>query len=524
VPDGYATTRQAILQEANTQYINNRISTSRYNCCNFVPKTVFMQFRRLANVYFLVMSMLMYVGTEYPEIFTSPLSPGSTMAPLLVIVFLTCIKEGLEDLKRHRSDRTTNGRTQQVLNPAYAPTLQPRVLPDEEETEERKSTENMEDTASVSWLNLRVGQYVVVRDKEQLPADVVVLCSSNGDGCFIETANIDGETNLKIREVPMNILDLIATEKERRTGNNGNNGNNHGGSSKNNGDNSSSHLRSVSSSSNNGNSAEATYIDILRSTSGSIEFEAPNRSIHTFVGTLRMSLNGHDDGIEVTAPLSSNNFLLRGATLKNTGWIVGVVVYTGFDTKIMQNRYKVFPFSPKVYRYRYLGGRVAHLIPFVFFSFLFSLSFLSFFFVQRSRSARTKMSRMEVLVNKCIRLVLLTQLAITIVSMCLALYVNYYLYQNPPWYLFPTIGTESSVDSMDNSKIVWAFLCSVGQERPLIPCFLFCCISPFVQIHFVLHLLCCVYNPVLQRCFPKALLCSSLFSFCSTTLFRSVCT
>ena len=390
VPDGYATTRQAILQEANTQYINNRISTSRYNCCNFVPKTVFMQFRRLANVYFLVMSMLMYVGTEYPEIFTSPLSPGSTMAPLLVIVFLTCIKEGLEDLKRHRSDRTTNGRTQQVLNPAYAPTLQPRVLPDEEETEERKSTENMEDTASVSWLNLRVGQYVVVRDKEQLPADVVVLCSSNGDGCFIETANIDGETNLKIREVPMNILDLIATEKERRTGNNGNNGNNsknHGGSSKNNGDNSSSHLRSVSSSSNNGNSAEATYIDILRSTSGSIEFEAPNRSIHTFVGTLRMSLNGHDDGIEVTAPLSSNNFLLRGATLKNTGWIVGVVVYTGFDTKIMQNRYKVFPFFPKVYRYRYLRWprRTSNSFCVLFFSFL---SFFSLFLFRSTQSFR----------------------------------------------------------------------------------------------------------------------------------------
>jgi hypothetical protein len=104
---------------------------------------------------------------------------------------------------------------------------------------------------------------------------------------------------------------------------------------------------------------------------------------------------------------------------------------------------------------------------------------------------------MEVLVNKCIRLVLLTQLAITIVSMCLALYVNYYLYQNPPWYLFPTIGTESSVDSMDNSKIVWAFLCSVGQERPLIPCFLFCYVSPFVQIHFVLTLVVVLQHYVL---------------------------
>ena len=98
------------------------------------------------------------------------------------------------------------------------------------------------------------------------------------------------------------------------------------------------------------------------------------------------------------APLSSNNFLLRGSTLRNTGWIIGVVIYTGFDTKIMQN----------------------------------------------SRSARTKMSRMESLVNKCIKLVLFAQLIVVGISTGMAMYANYYLYQNPPWYLFPTVGDGDS--------------------------------------------------------------------------------
>ena len=69
-------TRLAHINSANEKYMDNRISTSRYNCFNFIPKTVFMQFRRVANVYFLIMSVLMWIGTYYPTLFSSPLSPG----------------------------------------------------------------------------------------------------------------------------------------------------------------------------------------------------------------------------------------------------------------------------------------------------------------------------------------------------------------------------------------------------------------------------------------------------------------
>ncbi|TNN73046.1 putative phospholipid-transporting ATPase IA [Liparis tanakae] len=61
-----------------------------------------------------------------------------------------------------------------------------------------------------------------------------------------------------------------------------------------------------------------------------MECESPNRHLYDFVGNLR--LDGHS-----TMPLGPDQILLRGAQLRNTQWIHGVVVYTGHDTKLMQN-------------------------------------------------------------------------------------------------------------------------------------------------------------------------------------------
>jgi phospholipid-transporting ATPase len=45
-----------------------------------------------------------------------------------------------------------------------------------------------------------VGDILRVTNEKPFPADIVLLSSSEPDGmCFIETANLDGETNLKIR-------------------------------------------------------------------------------------------------------------------------------------------------------------------------------------------------------------------------------------------------------------------------------------------------------------------------------------
>ena len=98
--------------------------------------------------------------------------------------------------------------------------------------------------------------------------------------CYIETSNLDGETNLKIRQG----LPLTSDIKD---------------------------------------------IESLMRLSGRIECESPNRHLYDFVGNIR--LDGHG-----TVPLGSDQILLRGAQLRNTQWVHGIVVYTGHDTKLMQ--------------------------------------------------------------------------------------------------------------------------------------------------------------------------------------------
>lgn len=46
---------------------------------------------------------------------------------------------------------------------------------------------------------VQVGDIVQVLDDEEIPCDLVVLSCDDPDGtCYITTANLDGETNLKV--------------------------------------------------------------------------------------------------------------------------------------------------------------------------------------------------------------------------------------------------------------------------------------------------------------------------------------
>uniref|UniRef100_A0A8C9VU73 Phospholipid-transporting ATPase n=1 Tax=Scleropages formosus TaxID=113540 RepID=A0A8C9VU73_SCLFO len=102
--------------------------------------------------------------------------------------------------------------------------------------------------------------------------------------CYIETSNLDGETNLKIRQGLPLTANLQSTEE-------------------------------------------------LMGLSGRLECEGPNRHLYDFTGTLRLDNQN-------PAPLGPDQVLLRGAQLRNTQWVVGIVVYTGHDSKLMQNSTK----------------------------------------------------------------------------------------------------------------------------------------------------------------------------------------
>uniref|UniRef100_A0AAQ4RD14 Phospholipid-transporting ATPase n=1 Tax=Gasterosteus aculeatus aculeatus TaxID=481459 RepID=A0AAQ4RD14_GASAC len=226
-------------------------STAKYNVLTFLPRFLYSQFRRAANAFFLFIALLQQI----PDV--SPTGRWTTLVPLLFILVVAAVKEFIEDLVRSYSI------------PSLMFVSNPSLL--------RNGAWEI-----VHWEKVAVGEVVRAANGDHLPADLVILSSSEPQGmCYIETSNLDGETNLKIRQG----LQMTADIKD---------------------------------------------IDSLMRISGRMECESPNRHLYEFVGNIRM--NGHS-----TMSLGPDQILLRGAQLRNTQWVHGVVVYTGHDTKLMQN-------------------------------------------------------------------------------------------------------------------------------------------------------------------------------------------
>ncbi|EDV25711.1 uncharacterized protein TRIADDRAFT_56098 [Trichoplax adhaerens] len=159
-------TTKTILTEE--KFPDNTIVTSRYTIWNFIPKNLFEQFGRIANFYFLCIAVVQL------SLRNSPVSPVTSVAPLLFVVTITAIKQAYEDWLRHKSDNKVNNRSIEVVRDG---TLK-----------------------GVPSRNVAVGDVVRVSNEQELPCDLVLLSSSEVDGsCYIMTMNLDGETNLKPR-------------------------------------------------------------------------------------------------------------------------------------------------------------------------------------------------------------------------------------------------------------------------------------------------------------------------------------
>ncbi|TKY58773.1 Phospholipid-transporting ATPase 3 [Spatholobus suberectus] len=241
-------------REANLpiRFKGNSISTTKYNFFTFLPKGLFEQFRRVANLYFLTISILSTTPI-------SPVSPITNVLPLSLVLLVSLIKEAFEDWKRFQNDMAINNNTIDVL-------------------QDQK-------WESLPWKKLQVGDIVKIKQDGFFPADLLFLASTNADGvCYIETANLDGETNLKIRKALEKTWDYVTPEKASEF-------------------------------------------------KGEIQCEQPNNSLYTFTGNLITQ--------KQTLPLTPNQILLRGCSLRNTEYIVGVVIFTGHETKVMMNTMNV---------------------------------------------------------------------------------------------------------------------------------------------------------------------------------------
>lgn len=399
-------------------FSRNKIRTAKYTPLSFIPKNLYFQFQQVANVYFLFIIIL----TASSPIFGAT-NPGLSAVPLIVILIITAIKDGIEDFRRtvldnelnnspiHRlvgfnnvntaedhvslwrrfkkantraivwvwskfksrkskksdgpikayAERATGGRPsadtrrtsvfsdrlslqatrsqpeaegmemtpvpspygspEKRLESGYSDHMAAPTNPFEEgEYPERhlpvpsalKSSKpqppkrfygniinNTHETNGEArfkkdfWKNVQVGDFVRLYNEEQVPADIVVLATSDPDGaCYVETKNLDGETNLKVRQA------LHCGRKVKRAR------------------------------------------DCERSEFW-IESEAPHANLYNYSGAARWNQRDPKDPsaplTEMAEPVSINNLLLRGCSIRNTEWVLGVVAFTGAETKIMLN-------------------------------------------------------------------------------------------------------------------------------------------------------------------------------------------
>ena len=241
----------------------NRIDTSKYKLYNFLAKILMEQFSRLANIYFLIIAVLQSVK----ELSYSGGNP-IILLPLSFVIILNGLKDLYEDYKRKKSDSKENNSECYIYHQING--------------FERKK-----------WLDIKLGDIIKVHNNQQFPADLLLLSTSDENGiCYVETKNLDGETNLKFRQANQSLHKRIYSKEERDI----------------------SYLR---------------YVCITK---------PPNEFIYKFDATLyETTTNGDIIDRKQFELFSNKSFLLRGCTLRQTDYIIGVAIYIGPHTKSMIN-------------------------------------------------------------------------------------------------------------------------------------------------------------------------------------------
>ncbi|KAJ6690661.1 hypothetical protein OIU85_006870 [Salix viminalis] len=229
------------------EFTGNSVHTAKYSLISFIPRNLFEQFHRVAYIYFLIIAVL----NQLPQL--AVFGRTASILPLAFVLLVTAVKDAYEDWRRQMSDRVENNRLAWVLV--------------NDQFQQKK------------WKDIQVGEIIKIQANDTLPCDMVLLSTSDSTGvAYVQTINLDGESNLKTRYAKQETLSKIP-EKEK--------------------------------------------------ISGLIKCEKPNRNIYGFQANMDI------DGKRLS--LGPSNIILRGCELKNTSWAIGVAVYCGRETKAMLN-------------------------------------------------------------------------------------------------------------------------------------------------------------------------------------------
>ncbi|CAJ1343323.1 unnamed protein product [Effrenium voratum] len=250
-----------------TQGEPNLVSTTRFTALTWLPKSLWYQFQRAANLYFLFIAVIVCL----------PFSPKrwqSKVFPYIAVLAWTSLKDLYEDSRRRADDRRENAR--QCWRYDFEANRFERI----------------------AWRHVKPGDFVCTLCDEPFPADLLLLCAEGGQGAFISTVNLDGETNLKLRTAPKAF----------------------------------SSFRSLSTGRCEVPPPEcAEAVAELCRRQLELRLAVPSADLSDMHASITL------DGGSAACAASCDNFAPRGCVLRNTPWMLSLVAYAGRDTKACLN-------------------------------------------------------------------------------------------------------------------------------------------------------------------------------------------
>ncbi|ELP93552.1 phospholipid-transporting ATPase, putative [Entamoeba invadens IP1] len=242
-------------EKKNKKFPGNKVSTTKYSIFSFIFVFLYNQFKHVTNIYFLLVAIISLI----PQI--SATNPVTNVFPLIFVLCISAIKEIIEDIRRWLADRGFNNQKYTAINLNDGSTLE---------------------TTSAK---VRTGTLVELHTNDRIPADCIPLSSTNEDGVvFVQTAALDGETNLKEVFVPKEIVGKDPIQ--------------------------------------------------LR---GTLYCNPPSEYFNEYNATFHLDLDGQNKDV----PVGSNNLLIGGSVVKDTEKAIALVVHCGIHTKLALNQPKL---------------------------------------------------------------------------------------------------------------------------------------------------------------------------------------
>ena len=276
----YERQEQFIEFNINDNYKNNIYRLSN-NCITTTKYNLFTFIPKGLLFQFFRLSNVYFLFTAVIQSIPliSPLTSLTAIIPLIFVLGVSLIREAIEDLVRHNYDNLNNN--EEIL-----------VYRDNKFIKAASET-------------LKHGEIILIYENKVIPADMILLDSGFIEGtCYVETSSLDGEKTLKLKVANKYTQGFISNDVKANKG-----------------------IEKFIQGEN--------YVF-----SGFIKINAPSPDLNYVNGTIHVMFDKKDVHINQEVIISINEFLLKGSILKNTNWIIGIVVYTGMNNKIILNSKK----------------------------------------------------------------------------------------------------------------------------------------------------------------------------------------